>query len=176
MGHLIEPTQLDIGFCQGRVKQGSVAARSMNGNQMIGLKLCPADRGLGGEGMISARCQHERVFHQPVEDQVRVRRAHDIYAELHLTACHGLEAVGRGQVENTKADVGILLVELANDGRQEVECCGGESCHSYPPASIGTNVAYREQGTVEFLQHAPHKRNEFCSERRRRHMPGRSLQ
>lgn len=54
---------------------------------MVGLDVCPADRGFGGKRVIFAGRKHERVFSQPVEDQIWVRRAHDVYAELHLSPC-----------------------------------------------------------------------------------------
>ena len=60
----------------------------MDCDQGEGNQICPSHPFALGEGMALADGEDERVLDKAVEDQIGIRRTHNIDAELHLAPRH----------------------------------------------------------------------------------------
>lgn len=72
-----------------------------------------------------------------------------------------LETLGRRQVEDAKADVRVLPLEVADDRRQEVEGGCRQAGDGDEAGAALAGAAEREERAVELLEHPAHQRHQF---------------
>lgn len=99
----------------------------MHGDQLVLGQIGPFNLALAGQRMIASAGQHEGIFGQHVEIEIRIVGAHEVDAELDFATLYRLQAFGGRDIQDPEAHVGMRFVETRHHAGQEVERRRGQA-------------------------------------------------
>ncbi|MNG98908.1 hypothetical protein D3C79_580670 [compost metagenome] len=155
MLNLVEPLGPQVETGQGMVQQHPVTAKPAYANQAVVGQFCPGDGFTVRQLVVPAAGQDEMFLYQGDELDVRVLAAHHVDAEIGFTAQYGFEPVVGTEVQQTNADLGVLLVVVTDHRRQEIERCSRNTGEGYLTGLSFCEFANAQDRVFEVIQQAP---------------------
>ncbi len=152
--------------CKRQVHHQPIAARLVDGHEVVATEISPRDGSLAGERMVAMARSDEGLAEQRLELDSRLIAARNAETELRLPMRdRGKDLVG-ALIDDMGTNPREPRVVLAQNGGQEVVDGRGDACERDLPPPVRGDIAHAEQYRVKVVQQASRLAREIASDGR----------